>query len=572
MKKILIYLSVTIFSLISNAQYSYEIINNQQGGKSFGRLATDINGNTLITGTYATTITLGSLTLNNTTGFTQNFIAMRLPNGTFSWLRKFTPLSIPGATSNIDIKGAHMDASGHVYLTGSFTGKLGFDNLTLTSTKNGSTYTYDIFTVKLAPNGAAIWARSVGTANDACNAGEYASSISTDNAGNVYVTGRLVYKVFKNTTVCNEIPGGSACTNATSKSVTAPYLVKYNSAGTKLWEKKYGNNNPALASTSCWYNHPSGLDVRTSGSNVYMTGYFYGTVSFGSVTLSTGSESISNQFILKLDGNGNTVWAKSVTGATNGGYAVGDGLVVDANEIYIRGIFNPGTINLGGCMLTTEVALGYVAKYSSDGNCQWANLPGGICYGMVRIPNGNMAMLLRRTGPVSGWYGTKEFSPADGSTINSVDALMEDTATASVGGYPNIVPLPDGYIFSQQLAGTYHFGDIIITSTYPKGGYPDMIMIRYTDATLPVAPQNEVSTAGTANMLVYPNPVYREMTIQNKDNKMLGTISIFDGVGKLVFKNFIPSFQGTLDLKELPAGFYFIRSDQIQNTIKFIKQ
>lgn len=460
------------------------------------------------------------------------------------------------------------DASGNIYLTGNFLGKIGFDNITLTSTKNGSTYTGDIFIVKMSSTGAVLWAKSAGTGNDGCNTGETAGSITTDNAGNVYITGRIVYKVFKNTTVCNEIPS-PGCTNATIKSITAPYLVKYNSAGIKIWEKLYGNSQ-ALASTSCWYNHPSGLDVSTDGLNIYSTGYFYGTVTFGNATLSTGSETTSNQYLLKLDGNGNTIWGRSVTGASNGGYGVGHGLLVDGNDIYFRGLFNPGIISFGGCSLTNSGS--YLAKYSSAGTCQWANIQLGIPYGIVKLMNGNLAVLLRRSWSLTQWYDTKELSPLDGSTIDSVNAATEDTATASVNGYPNIVALPDGFIFTQQLAGTYHFGSLVITSTYPKGGSRDMIIIRYTYAAPPMAGRSEKTSPSFDKLYAYPNPVVEQLTISNKDNKMLGLISIYDGSGKLIYKNFVRSYQVTVDLKNFPVGLYYLKSDHLQAAINFVKQ
>jgi hypothetical protein len=422
----------------------------------------------------------------------------------------------------------------------------------------------------MSPAGVVLWAKSVGTANDGCNAPEFGASITTDNAGNVYVAGEIVYKVFKNTTICSTVSTASVCANATSKSVTCPYVVKYNSAGTKIWEKKYGNNG-ALATTSCWYNHPVASCIRTDGTNIYVTGYFYGTVNFGTGNLSTGSEETANVFLLKLDGTGNTTWARSVTGSNNVGYAVGDGLFIDNNnDVYIRGLFYSGMISFGACSLTFASMNGYFAKYTSAGACSWAITPGGIPYGVVNHPNGNLAMLLRTAATVPQQsYDIIELSPADGSILSSTGPLPEDTATGSFGGYLSITETPDGFLFSLRAQGTFHFGELTVTSSQALGsGYVDLMLMKYT--ALP-AERNAPSELASS-LAIYPVPASEQLTIQNRDNKSLGTVHIYDVTGKMLYKNYVESSQSTIDVKDFAAGVYYIQSDQVPATLKFVKQ
>jgi hypothetical protein len=560
----------------SQSGYSYEILNNENVRKRFGPITSDNAGNTIISGQFETNITLGGITLTNNTpshgSYNTSFVAKELPGRSFAWVKAFYPLSIPGGTSSITVGGVATDPAGNIYVTGSFVGKIGFGvpNVSLTSTKNGSAYTGDIFALKMSAAGTVIWAKSAGTANDGCNAGESARSIATDNAGNVYVTGRIVWKVFKNTTVCDEIPGGPSCTNATSKSITCPYVVKFDAAGNKTWEKKFVNNG-ALAETSCWYNHPGGTDIRTDGTNIYVTGYFYGTVAFGSMTLSTGGETTTNVFLTKLDGNGNIIWAKSVTGGVNAAYEVGDGLFVNGNDVYFRGIFYAGTnITFGGCSFSLANTTGYLAKVSAVGDCSWIVPVYGISYGVVSHPNGNLAMLQRKNYVASGWYNIKEFSPDDGSPVDSTIAAIEDTATANVWGYPSIAQLPGGFIFSQHIQGTLHFGDLAITST---GNADNMMLIRYATAPPPITrPGNIRQESSLTKIILYPNPANNQITVRNNGQKILGVVSIIDMSGKTIYKNFVGGFQTTIDVQNFSAGLYSIRSDQLQTTIKFIKQ
>ena len=53
---------------------------------------------------------------------------------------------------------------------------------------------------------------------------------------------------------------------------------------------------------------------------------------------------------------------------------------------------------------------------------------------------------------------------------------------------------------------------------------------------------------------------------------MLGTVSIYDVSGKMIYKNFVGSSQTTIDVKNFSAGVYYLKSDQLQVTIKFVKQ
>jgi hypothetical protein len=71
---------------------------------------------------------------------------------------------------------------------------------------------------------------------------------------------------------------------------------------------------------------------------------------------------------------------------------------------------------------------------------------------------------------------------------------------------------------------------------------------------------------------IYPNPATSQITIQNNDHKMLGTISIYDVSGKMIYKNFIGSSQSIIDVKNFSPGVYYLRSDQMGKARKFVKQ
>jgi hypothetical protein len=559
MKKLFFSIAAILIIVVSNAQWSYVDVNSQPVRKNLGPIASDNNGNTIITGQWENTITFGGLTLTNPTphygSYNSVFVAKMSATETFSWVNAIYPQEIPTGVSIAHIYGANTDAAGNIYLTGSFSGKIKFGSTIISSTKNGNAFTYDIFITKISPSGAFLWANKEGTSYS-CNS-EYGRSVCADASGNIYLTGKMTQKVLKNVDTC------SPC-------VPALYVAKYNTNGVKQWEKLFYNSQ---AAGSVCGESTHGTDIRSNGTDVYVKGDIYGSVNFGTVTLNTGSNTISNVVLLKLNASGTTVFAKSVTGDKNIGYAVGDGLFVDINgDAYIRGIFYPGgTITFGGCSLTFSGLQGYLAKFNSAGNCIWAGTY-GTSYGEVPHPDGNLAMLLRRTGspyPVGGWYAIKELSPLDGSAIDSTEIPLADTATGSVGSYPSIAALPNGFIFTQMVYGTIHFGPLTITAA----GAEDLVLIKYTTPPPPVARQGNIIPETSSNKIVlYPNPASGQITIQNNNNNLLGTVSIYDMSGKMMYKKFIGSFQTTIDVKNFSAGVYCIRSDQLQATIKFVKQ
>ena len=104
---------------------------------------TDAGGNVYITGEFqSSSITFGSTTLTNTNiGYTDVFIANYDMNGNVLWAKN------AGGTGNDGGRSCATDASGNVYVTGTFYSlSIAFGSTTLT---NANTINSDIFTAKL---------------------------------------------------------------------------------------------------------------------------------------------------------------------------------------------------------------------------------------------------------------------------------------------------------------------------------------------------------------------------------------------------------------------------------------
>lgn len=216
----------------------------------------------------------------------------------------------------------------------------------------------------LAQNTVAFdWAKSMGGNTTATDGG---SSIFTDNLGNVYTIGN-----FWGTADFDPGPG---IFNLTSGGKFDVFIQKLDVNGDFVWAKSFGGieNDQGVSIT---------LD---SSGNIYAIGRFLGTADFdpgvGTFNLTTNYNN-TDPYILKLDVNGDFVWAKSFGGPLTDN---GNCIITDASEnVYVTGSFegtdvdfDPGT----GVFNLTSAGGGrdvYVLKLDVNGDFAWAKSFGG---------------------------------------------------------------------------------------------------------------------------------------------------------------------------------------------------
>ena len=149
--------------------------------------------------------------------------------------------------------------------------------------------------------------------------GNYAAgdATTTDSAGDVYVAGFFM----------SSLTLGGTTLNAQGNS--DDFVAKFSSTGAVLWVKDFGAAGATLN---------QGYTIATDSSgNVYYSGSFTSTVNFGGgYTLSAAGG--NNAFVLKLDTNGNTLWADDLG---SGGFAIGTALGLDSQgNVYTTGYFD----------------------------------------------------------------------------------------------------------------------------------------------------------------------------------------------------------------------------------------
>lgn len=295
-------------------------------------VATDASGNVLVAGICGSPITFGSYTL--TTGF--EFVTKYDSSGNVLWARSATGSSSAGSAISLA-----SDASNNVYVGGYFQSAsiiFGLDTLINNQIAGNSN---DMFLVKYDSSGNVLWATNSGGPN-----GDNATSVATDDFGNVFVSGG-----FQGPT----ITFGSYTLGPATSGTT--FFVKYDSTGNVLWAKQ---------EDGC------GASVATDASgNLYSAGGFSSSsTTFGSTTLVNAGfgppDYWQDVVIVKYDSAGNVLWALGAGGALGD---VAQSVATDASgSLLVAGYFISSSITFPPQVLTNAATWNsdmFVAKFDT---------------------------------------------------------------------------------------------------------------------------------------------------------------------------------------------------------------
>jgi len=254
-------------------------------------IAMDASGNTYVLGSSASlNITFDSIVLTNPSG--SGAIDMFIVKYNIS--RKVAWVKSVDCASGTNIA---VDAAGNCYITGQFScSVITFGSVSLT---NSAGLSADMFIVKYDTNGNVVWAKSAGGVGiNGTNTTCVGVDIAVDANENPYVTGYFYGPdiIFGSDTLINVAGIGNDM-----------FIVKYDASGTVVWAKSAGGSTYDLGNCI----------VTDINGNNYVGGNFYGTITFGSTTLTSAGD--SDAFIVKYDASGTALWAKSIGGGKGDG-------------------------------------------------------------------------------------------------------------------------------------------------------------------------------------------------------------------------------------------------------------
>lgn len=173
-----------------------------------------------------------------------------------------------------------------------------------------------------------------------------------------------------------------------------------------VWAKSMSGAN--------WIDQGRAVTVDSVG-NLYITGYFFGTVDFdpGIGIFNLVSSGVNDIFISKLDPNGNLLWAKNI-GNSQSQYA--NAISIDKfGDIYCTGYFaGPTDFDPGASTYTLNGSGTFILKLDASGNFIWAkNITGSsvnVGYSITTDNLGNIYTL-------GSMIGTTDFNPGTNSYI-----------------------------------------------------------------------------------------------------------------------------------------------------------
>jgi len=257
------------------------------------------------------------------------------------------------AGSEDEIQQSMIDQQGNLYLAGTFKSNsliFGVDTLI----REGDN---DFFLVKIDPDTNVVFAKSYYGKGAALLSG-----IVLDSQGNICLTGHYQDSIRFTPFAFKAISPYSWAKKS--------FVVKTNPTGTALWAKDFGGNTS------------DGSMVIDANDNLYISGWFGETFSIAGTNATTFTafpSVLSQQYMVKLDVDGNAKWLKNYGGK----------LMIDKEQhLYFAGSYMD-SIYLENFVLRTYIAKEnhnvYVAKADTNGHVLWAKK---YCEGEHALLNG----------------------------------------------------------------------------------------------------------------------------------------------------------------------------------------
>lgn len=379
---------------------------------------TDSIGNVYVGGSFSGIVDFDPGSASFNASQVSAYVAKLDKDGQIIWARTFGDPSPSHFNSSVVCNAIKTDKNGDVYATGAFIGAVDFDpgSGTYIMTSYDSIHSPDIFIVKYTATGNFVWAKKIGgqdqdigialtidNSNNVIVAGtnlkiqdfdpgpatytltpgvfilklntagnfvwakslynvnldEVSNFIQTDAAGNIYYSGSFSFTL--------DFDPGPGVYNLTP-SGTKSFILKLNSSGNFVWARCTEGSSSADA-------HTRSMALDQLG-NIYIAGDFFGTVDFDPGTgvanlMSTSGPMVnSDVFVLKLDNQGNFLWAKSFGGPKDDW---GHNVATDfSNDVYLTGVYQ-GTVDFDPASgVTSCTSQGswdtYVSKFANNGN------------------------------------------------------------------------------------------------------------------------------------------------------------------------------------------------------------
>lgn len=288
-------------------------------------VACDLTKHILVAGAFNGSINLGGSTLAGDQDH-DFFLAEFDAGGNHVWSRRFH------ATNGVAVKGIVVDTNGQPAIVGEFAGQLDFGAGPLISASSSN-----LFLAKFDTNGNHLWSHRYGETVDFG-----VRSMAIDPTGRIAITGEMWGNI--------NFGGGLLMP------VTVPdiFLAVFNSAGSHLWSKRFGDANQDGGN---WVSFASNNDVIMSA-----TAQGPGAIDFGGGAMTLTDNIYSTCVGRFFPNNGVLRWQKKFAGNDNV-YA----MACETKGQFILGGTYLGTLNLGGSdLISAGNEDWFIARFSEQ--------------------------------------------------------------------------------------------------------------------------------------------------------------------------------------------------------------
>ncbi len=420
----------------------------------------------------------------------------------------------------------------------------------------------DVVIAKFSTTGQLIWSTLMGGPDDVDH--EHGRSMIRDANDNIYICG------YSSATSNIATPGAY---QFHSRAAGDAFLVKFNPNGQKIWGTYFGGGGRDRAHALCFdpFGHIYFVGTTKSKKFIAVNGFqsVYG-----------GSE---DAFIAKFDTAGAFYWS-SYYGGSNGDRARGvkcDGV----GNVYLDGWSNSSNTN----SISTPNGFqpnpgggndGFLVKFTPAGNRVWGTYFGGnqsdIFYGMTIDPQANL-YVCGSTASNNNIASSGAFQSVHSLGRDAMVAKFDSSGNRIWSTYLGGIADDDSYDIERDSSGMIYldldsFGPLPVTAgAYQTTvrGQDDLAVfeMNFNDTiggNSPVPKLIEAASASMDHLKIYPNPSSGLMTAEFESSQKMGiTLTVFDGIGRMVFSQPIQATEGintfSLNLSELEDGIYVLQ-------------